>query len=570
MRILPKTMPRQFFPLALIATLLPGVLPCAPPARMPVYVVLVHSQDDYLDMSLSRLRLERSLNALAEVRAKYPASKPSLAIAFTGASSEQFQALNGADRRVDKLKEGVQTGQVEITYNGKYEPVPRTRPAPNFRTAKSGEDFWRARVEAFDWFLNDFKEFNFHTGYPDASRSGGLKRVTEVFGAVRYASGISDTLGGDPELDHVLMRMKQTPVLPGIPESDSWPARNVDGFRGGAPIFAREMAEAQNASFELYAQNHFLRLSDAGAPMVRRFSAGEGKDAIGKVLSSLDRSRVHVLQVEISGYGFHFKPAYAGGPAFHPLDHVFEFPRRTVIPDVYRRGGEETEAMYKNQAELLEWLSKDFFPANPDSRFVSLASLQEAASTLKGASISQERLQPAVKAFFDQWHINGTFAPPHQAIEGGYLSMADLFYLLTRSLAALDENGKLAPAVQLDPLFGPLEVGSDTPVSQGEVTVAEVAKECRRIAAGFDVPGWKPVPARAVPSAIQVGQLQLNSGQFLHLMTQAYLDPRPEKKLQVKLVYSVGSSSLNFPSTRRVIEQGTTWTVKPVVLRAFN
>ncbi len=570
MRIPTNPISRHLFPIALIAAFLPSVVQCAPAERMPVYVLLVHAQDDYLDMALSRQRLERSLNAMAEVRSKYPATKPSLAIAFTGASSEQFQALNGADHRVDKLKESARAGQVEFTYNGRYEPVPRTRPAPNFRTAKTGEDFWRARVDAFDWFLNDFKEFNFHTGYPDASRSGGLKRVAEVFGTVSYAAGISDTLGGDPELDHVLMRMQQSPVLPGVPESDTWPARNVDGFRGGAPIFAREMAQARNASFELYAQNHFLRLSDSGLPTVRRFSAGEGKEAIEKVLSTLDRTRTHILQVEISSFAFHFKPAYSGGPAFHPLDHVFEFPRRTLIPDVYRRRGEETEAMYKNQSELLEWLSKDFFPANPDSRFVSLASLQQAASTLKGANISLEQLQPAAKAFLDQWNINGTFAPPHQAIEGGYLSIADLFYLLTRSLAALDQNGKIAPSVRLDPLFGPLEVTSEVPVSQGEVTVAEIAKECRRIALGFDTPGWNPVPARAVPSAIRVGQLQLNPGQFLHLMTQAYLDPRPEKKLQVKLVYSVGTSAFNFPSTRRVIEQGTTWTVKPVVLRNFN
>lgn len=561
---------RHLLLIGIIAVSLPGHVQSAAQERMPVYALLVHTQDDYVDMELSRQRLNRSLEALAAIRSRYPALKPTLAVAFSGASSEQFQALNSADRRVDILKAGAQAGQIEFTYNGRYEPTPRTRPIPNFRTAKSGEDFWRARVEVFDWFLNDFKEFNAHTGYPDANRSGGLKRTAEVFGSIRYAAGISDALGGDPELDHVLTRMGQNPVLPGIPESNTWPARNIDGFGGGSTMFARDIAPAPRSSFELYAQNHFLRLSDFYQPAVRRFSAGQGKEAIEKALSTLDRSRINIIQIELSGYSFHLKPAQEGGAAFHPLEHVFEFPRRSIIPVIYRRTAEETEAMYTNQASLLEWLSKEFFPSNPESRFVSLAGLQGAASTLKGEKIPAERLQPAVKAFLEQWNQNGTFAPPHQAIEGGYLSTADLFYLLTRALAALDQNGKVAASVQLDPLFGPLQISSEAPIAQGKVTVAEVAKQCRRIAESFDASAWTPVPSRAVPSEIQMGQLRLNPAQFLHLMLQAYLDSRPENSLQIKLVYPLGVSSFNFASTRKIVEQGATWTLKPVLLRSLN
>ena len=200
-----------------------------PAKEQPVYVYLYTRIDDHVNHELSEDRVKRTIANLDRIGRANPGVTPSCVFLVSGASSEMFQQRDDAAKYLTTLKEGVRRGVWEIGYDGENEPTHLVRPQPNFRGAKTGDDRWMARTQAFGWFLNEYKHRL--TGEPDPSRPGGLKLTQQVMGPVVSVSGVvTMELGSDSEAANLIRQQAPGAILPGLPESDTWPARNLDGY----------------------------------------------------------------------------------------------------------------------------------------------------------------------------------------------------------------------------------------------------------------------------------------------------------------------------------------------------
>jgi hypothetical protein len=211
-----------------------------PATKQPVYVLLFSTIDDPLNMEASEERLQRTLPLLERYRTQFARYRASCLYQFSGTFTDALVARNNANHLLDAVRSAARQGIIEIGYDGTEEPTFLTRPRPNFRRAKTGEQRWLARSEAAEWFLNEYKDPV--TGEPDAERTGGLKRVREVFDDLRSIAGVSLEIGGDSETVHQIRRQAFDGIMPGLSETTAYPARLLQGYRGGVAMFVRRRA----------------------------------------------------------------------------------------------------------------------------------------------------------------------------------------------------------------------------------------------------------------------------------------------------------------------------------------
>jgi hypothetical protein len=222
-------------------------------------------------------------------------------------------------------------------------------------------------------------------------------------------------------------------------------------------------------------------------------------------------------------------------------------------------------ANYAKEDALIKWLLEDYFPATPGSRFVSNADLKQMAAPATGFSVSVDSLHAAVTDMLKIWG-NNTYLPNYFRVDGHYLSLADMFQVLTDALAKLNRTGKLPESVQVARVYGPIETPGDHGPAVGEVTVASVARVCAGITDRLHDNTWSPLPKNAIPSRLTVDNIEVNAAQFLRLMAEALVAPSPETKLSLKMTYMVSQATETCPTTHAVSELGATWTFKPAPL----
>jgi hypothetical protein len=158
---------------------------------------------------------------------------------------------------------------------------------------------------------------------------------------------------------------------------------------------------------------------------------------------------------------------------------------------------------------------------------------------------------------------SGTYPPSFAEVDGRYLSLADLFQVMTSALSEMHQTGKRPQSVRLAKVYGPLEITGGHGPNVGTVTAASVAKACATLADRLNDPAWKPLPNNIIPAGMTVEGIQMNAAQFLRLMAEALVAPSPETKLNVKMTYMYSEMSMVYPRSRPPVDQGATWTFKP-------
>jgi hypothetical protein len=422
-----------------------------------------------------------------------------------------------------------------------------------------------ARSEAAEWFLTEYKDFRF--GEPDPSGSGGLRKMQEVFGEAAFITGASLELGGDPEIVHVLRRMNTRALLPGFPEPPTYPARTLNGYRGSVAGVSSLMCPEPDCAPEVFWQDNALRISDTSGPDVKVVVAHQGLAALKEILEKLDRSRVHVIKVQLGHPALYMRPDFAKGRYATPLDYGYENPKALVLPEEARQPRSELDAAFAREESVVKWLGEDFFPRNPGSRFVSTEDLRQMARPNANSNITRAQLASAVANLLELWNMQGNHPPSFAYGDGRYFSLADMFQMLASALAEYHRTGALPESVRLNPLYGPLEMPEDDGVASGDITVGAVARLCAELEPGLNNREWKPVPDNAVPSSVTVEGSRLNAAQFLRLMAEAYASPTSGKKLRVKTSQMFSPVGEGFPRSRLRSEVGSTWTLKPAKLR---
>ena len=561
------------------------------PRKEPLFVYLNAHITDHVNIEMSEDRLRRLLPEIEKYRKAHPEAHVSAVVFFSGASSDALAQRNSQTHLVDMVKDYIQRGVIEAGYDGGDEPTYATRPMLDFENAKSVEDRWLVRRHAAEAILTEGRDPL--TGAAQPGKSGGLKRMQEVFGEAACIMGIAPVvnllpaaktgagsvpakvppakpmvptlvpeLGGDSETVEVIRRYNSGAVMIGLPEDN--PAQ-LPGYGGALQGFGAIVSPIPESAPEIYWQDNVLRTSEVSDPSEEaeeRETGYTGLQGIKDEFNDLDRSKMHVVHVDVADARYYLKSDLAKDEKY-PLKYAYEHPDSPKLPAEALLSKAEVDAYYVKEDAALDWMTKDFFPANPGSHVVSNAELKRMTEPSTGYSIQVEALRAELKGVVEKWAGN-TYPPPYVHVAGHYLSLADLFQVLTDALAAQDRTGKLPATVQVVPVFGPNYTITGHGPNAGEVTPAAVAHFCAGLSERLHDTSATPIPENIIPNEVSLEGNNMNSAQFLRLMAKVLA--APENKLAVKMTYMFPEQAEFMPKTRRLNEMGAMWTVKPAPL----
>jgi hypothetical protein len=592
----------------LVGVVAGGLLATPDPAREPVFVYLHADITDHVNLDLSEDRLRHLLPMLEKYRKEHPQTHVSATVLFSGASSDALAQRNSETHIVDFVKGYIQRGVIEVGYDGADEPTYRTRPMLDFSNAKTADDRWMVRSAVADKMLTEARDPL--SGNLVDGKSGGLKRMQEVFGNAAYITGLAPLIdigpggsaitkaapppppagtaapaaiarpvnkvpvpmiipetGGDSETVREIHGYNTTAIMLGLPEDN--PAL-IPGFGGGEEGFARLMSPSAETSPEVYWQDNVLRLSEVSNTNEEAAEAegdfhGLTADETKKDFGELNRSRIQVVRVELADERYYLQHALTKDDEY-TLKYAYDHPSNPKLPADARVRAAEVAAAYAKEEGALKWLSEDFFPANHGSRFVSNADLQKMAAPSKGYSVSTDALRAGVTELLNEWG-NDTFPPPFMKADGHYLSLADAFQVMADALAELDRTGKLPPSVQVAEVWGPEHTPGAHGPNVGEVTPASMAHVCAGLVERLHDTTAGPVPKNSIPAVLTVDGISMNAAEFLRLMAAALVAPSTDTKLRIRMSYMYPGQATLVPKTRMMSEMGDSWTVKPASLQ---
>jgi hypothetical protein len=567
-----------------------------PPAKQQqvVYIYLNARLLDQVNIEMTEDRLRRLLPEIEKFRKAHPEAHVSAVLFFSGASSDALAQRNGKTHIVDMVKAAIQHGSVEAGYDGSSEPTYDTRPMLDFATAKSVGDRWEVRAKAAEEILTEAR--NPVTGAPLPGKTGGLARMQEVFGAATCITGVAPRvsvapavktgpgsippkvptpqtplpmivpeLGGDSETLSVLRRLNTTAVMYGLAEDN--PA-SLPGYGGALQGFGAAVSPIPTTAPEIYWQDNVLRTSEESNPSEaaeERDHGYDGLDGLKDDFKNLNRAKIHVVHVELADDRYYLKHEFAKESEY-PLQYAYAHVDKPKLPAEQLLGTKEVDAWYAKEEAALQWLTGEWLPANPGSRFVSNADLKSMTEPSTGFSISVAALQADLKDQLEQW-TKSTYPPTYFHGGGHYLSLADLFQVLTDALGTLDRTGKLPESVTVAPVYGPVYTVTGHGPNVGEVSVASITHFCAGLMDTLhDTKGGSPIPNNTIPNEVKVDNVGMNAAQFLLLMLKALEAPPGDQKIGVKMNYMFPGQAQLMPKTRIMGEMGAMWTVKPAPL----
>jgi hypothetical protein len=579
-----------FLALTLIGWL-PGGCLAGAPARQPIYIYLYARVTDQVNIGMSEDRLRHILPLVERYRQMHPEGHLSATVLFSGAVSEALQQRNAQTHILDFVKDYIRRGAIAAGYDGRDEPTYQRRPTLEFSGQESPEDRWKMRQSVAERFLAEARDPL--TGAPSAG-AGGLKEMEAVFGpaacirgvelavktirpAPRVAtklgvppatvpqpvSGIFTEVGGDTETLQALRPYNTTAVMSGIAAIN--PAQFV-GFRTASTRFGALMAPIPEAAPEIFWQDYILRMSEANGP-VHPVAAQEGVEAAKGILNSASRQTIQVVRVELGGAEKYLQPAFAKTAPNAPLRYAYEHPADPKLPADALAPAVDTEAAWKKEDAVMQWLAEVYVPANAGSRFVSDADILKLAGPATGFEISTGDLRSALTEMLTKWG-NDTYPFSYITVNGRYLSLAELFQVLTDELAELHRTGKLPQTVKALKVYGPIRLVTGHGPNIGEVAVGDLARICGELDGPLHDDSSTAMPNNAIPSVVKITGMDLNPAQVLRLMAQAVVNPAPETSIRVRMTYMLGEAGGIFPKSRPLFDDGFVWTIKPAPLKA--
>jgi hypothetical protein len=225
-------------------------------------------------------------------------------------------------------------------------------------------------------------------------------------------------------------------------------------------------------------------------------------------------------------------------------------------------------AAWQKEEASIRWLLEDYFAANPGSRFVSSTDLLRMTPPSKGFDVSVEKVRTALAGILHEaWDANSTYPPMYVLADGHYLSLADLYQVLTDAYTEFDRTGQFPPTVKVVKVYGPVPLPQDRGTHNGEVTVASIAKVCAMISAVLHDASWSPLPRNRVPARVTIDGMDLNSAQFLRLMAEGLVKTSKDAKIPVRMTQTLSISGWSVPTTRPQEDQSASWTYKPAPLK---
>lgn len=522
-----------------------------PSGPAAVYFIPMVRFVDHFNVQLTQDRLEAALR-FAET------SKMTPLFLFSGSVADILAEENPHTHLADRIRELVRQGKVEIGYDGSEEPTPWTRPQANFRNAHTPDEYWLARVQAVDWFLSEAKDPLF--GDPDGSKRGGLDQVMATLGMPSFVTGIYSEMGGDSELVHLLRRRGVQTILSGVSGNDRPPGRNMHGFRGAAVNFGQVMSACSTCSSEVYWQDGFLHLSTAEGGSTRIFPAYQGIAALQKMLATSEPAHSHFVFVDLFSERDYLKSSFLGAADATATVYGYNNPKAPMAAENAYRPAEEVKASLDAEASVMADLA-----GRP---FVSMRQLANAAQRYTVPKPGDEQVRRAAVDLLEQWAKSGFEPPSFAKVDERFFSLAEMFALLVARVGDADPAavGKASGGEPV--LFGPSLTAEVASSGANQVAVKDVLESCRRLWANWQASegGWQPLPRRMVPAVVRVGQIEVNSGQFLKVLARLCVTPMSSGEIRIENAGMISVAGYAVPMSVRPNERRAAWTMKPAPL----
>ena len=575
--------------------LLSGTRVAAASGQQPIYIYLLAKVTDHVNIEMSEDRLRHILPELERQRQAHADYRVSATLLVSGALSKALQERNAQTHILDFVKDYVHRGVIEVGYDGTDEPTYDVRPTLSLQGELSPEARWKIRQTVAEQFLSEARDPL--TGAHSAG-AGGLKEMQDVFGPAAYmmglelstesyrpprqvtppptapgvpvagatfasALGVFREWGGDTETLQVLRNYNTSALMFGVPAAN--PAQ-LPGYREAITHLGKIMSPAPETAPELYWQDYVLRLSEA-APPVHAVKASDGVDALKTVLSSADRSIPHVIEVELGGPENYLQPAFSKTAPNAALKYAYDHPQAPTLPADALRPAADVASGWTKEDAVLTWLS-DYFSNNAGSRFISNRDLASMAGASTGFAISTDSLRRELDAALRKVG-NNTFLFNYLKVDGHYLSLAELFQVLTDELAAYHETGAFPNSVRAAKVYGPFRLVTGHGPNAGVITAGDLETLCSQMAPALHNDAMDPssgIQTNSIVPLEKLGGMDLNPAQLIRLMALALQTPAPETKLPVRMAYMMGEVGAVIPKTRPLFDTGFIWTLKPVPL----
>jgi hypothetical protein len=480
---------------------------------------------------------------------------------------------------------------IEAGNDGTDEPTYQQRPTLEFSGQESPEDRWKMRQSVAERFLTDRRDPL--TGAP-AGGIGGLKEMQAVIGpaasiwgmelalkttrpaprAVTKAglppstealpvTGIFREVGGDTETLQALRPYDTLAVMSGIAAAN--PAQ-FPGYGAASLRFGQLMAPITESAPEIFWQDYVLRMSEANGP-VRPVKAQDGVEAVKRILDSAPRPTIQVVRVELGGVEKYLQPVFAKTAPNAPLKYAYDHPAEPRLPADVLLPAADVQTAWSKEDAVMQWLAEVFLPANAGSRFVSDADLLKMVGPATGFDIATNDLRSSLTEMLAKWGTD-TYPFSYIRVADSYLSLAELFQVLTDELAEFHRTGKLPQTVKTAKVHGPIRLVTGHGPNVGEVTVGELARICAELAGPLHDNSSASVPKNTIPPLLKINGIDLNPAQVLRLMAQAVVNPAPETSIRVRMTYMLAEAGGIFPKSRELGDSGFVWTIKPAPLNA--
>lgn len=539
-------------------------------AHSPVQLYLQASITDHVNVQISEDRIRHILSLVDKYRKEHPQAAVTATVFFSGAMSEALAERNAQTHLVDLVKDAVRRGAIEVGYDGTDEPTYTKRPMIEF-SADTAEARWAARATAAEKLLTEARDPI--TGAPQPGKTGGLKRMQEVFGQASCIKGIhlgAPTLanvmldfGSDSETVNQIRRYNTQALLFGLPDEN--PLHSV-AYRHWSAAFTKDLSPFQITPPELYWQDGVLRTAEAAGADNQLFRANNGAAAFSYVIRALDRSRMRVIHIELASERNYLTKPFREEFVYPPTRYAYAHPDHPQLPPEALLSKSSVDAAFAKEDELLDWLTDDFIPDHRGSHFVSNAALKKLTPPDANFEIRMKSLRAAVKQMLQAWGEQPETPKYLNFDDVKFLSLAQTFQVLADALADQNRTGKLPETVRVGRVYGPLDVPPDLTPAVGEVAAGAVAQVASSLTGKLHDDAWAPVPNNMVPTRVKVAGLDLNPAQFLRLMAEALLAPSPETKLKVMAANMFASPNYLGMRTRSARDMGVVWTYKPAPL----
>lgn len=524
--------------------------------KQPVFFFLHTSISDYVNTQISLDRLNRLLTKLDKYSSGHEQEYVSATVLFSGEFSREApnpvrtQVMKYVDRRL-----------IETGYDGSDEPTYTSRFVPDTAGARSWRERWQMESDSAGHFLTMARDPLY--GEPEPDKAGGLKAEQETFGPAALVTGYRrQQPGADSQFVHQIQRLNRHAMLWGVPPANK-ALYHVAGFGGAGRLFGGMMSPEPDAPPELFWQDYRLRTSDSSDGVAPVF-AYEGVEPLQKILGKLDRSRIHIIHIQVADERSYLQPDFLKPEVYPPLHYAFDHPEHQLLPKEALRSGAEIEAASARESALLDYLVNDFIPKNQGSRFVTPTAVEAMTPPAAGYSVTTADFKDASAEYLKQWALN--LPPPtYMVVKGRYLALSDIFVLALRSIALTKMRHKEPDFVGNTEVFGPVEATLEHGPNVGSVSKEAVEEVCAKMYPQFEDRPWQASPENFIPTWVEVGGQRVNASQFLHLMLETVAgDASPEIPLKMRSFLS--AAGVGFPSVLSWRYMGESWTLKPAPL----